>query len=109
MPRYPIVTLTTDEELVNRRVVDVEALGEQLVPIRDVFLKLFTGTSSRGRGELHRLELGLTLTTDGNIAFATGSTKPSLTLTLERRQYSSKTRSASRVGADSKPDVVEII
>jgi hypothetical protein len=92
-----------------RRVVDVEKLSEQLIPIRDAFLKLFEGVQAKSRGEPHRLELGLTVTEQGNIAFAIGDTRPSLTLTLESRQRPPGSRSPrSKASAAKKPDVVEI-
>ena len=109
MPRYPIVKLARDDQLLNRESVDVERLNEQLIPIRDVLLKLFDGAPAKSRGELHRLELGLAVTKDGNIAFTSGTTKPSLTLTLESRPRAPSTRSTtSRSTAAKKPEVVEI-
>jgi hypothetical protein len=91
------------------RVIDVEKLSEQLIPIRDAFLKLFEGVQAKSRGEPYRLELGLTVTEQGNIAFAIGDTRPSLTLTLESRQRSPSNRPPrSKASAAKKPDVVEI-
>jgi hypothetical protein len=109
MPIYPILKLARDEQLLHRQGVDVEKLNEQLIPIRDVLIKLFDAAPAKSRGELHRLELGLAITKDGNVAFTSGTTKPSLTLTLESRQRSPSTRSTtSRSSAAKKPDVVEI-
>jgi hypothetical protein len=107
MTRYPIVDPA--RQIDNRRLVDVEKLSEQLIPIRDAFLKLFEGVHAKSRGEPHRLELGLTVTQQGNIAFAIGDTRPSLTLTLESRHRSPSDRSPrSKARAAKKPDVVEI-
>jgi hypothetical protein len=105
--RYPIVDAA--RQVGTRRLVDVEELSEQLIPIRDAFLKLFEGVQARSRGEPHRLELGLTVTGEGDLAFAVGDTRPSLTLTLEIRQRSPSNRSPrSKASASKKPDVVEI-
>jgi len=106
MTRYQIVDATTRT---GGQVVDVERLSEQLIPIRDAFLKLFEGVQAKSRGEPHRLELGLTVTQYGDIAFATGDAQPSLTLTLQSRQRSPGTRSpGSKSSAAKKSDVVEI-
>jgi hypothetical protein len=58
MNRYP--TFNTESKKLVPRAIDVETLSEQLIPIRDAFLKVFDGARARSRGELHRLELGLT-------------------------------------------------
>jgi hypothetical protein len=109
MLRYPIVTLVRDDQVVDQTAVNVETLTDQLIPIRDVLLKLFQGASAKTRGELHRVEIGLALTAGGNIAFATGTTTPSLTLTLESRPRTPGTRSTtSRSSVAKKSDVVEI-
>jgi len=105
MNRYP--TLDMESKKLTPRAVDVETLSEQLIPIRDALLKLFDGVRSRSRGELHRIELGLTVTEQGTIAFTIGDARPSLTLTLESRQRSPSVR-GSKSGAAKKPDVVEI-
>ena len=107
MRTYPTVTLATDDQLISFRGVYVEKLREQLIPIRDTLLKVFDGVPARSRGELSRLELGLTLTTDGNIAFVTGTTKPSITLTLETRPRSPRSR--SKTSATKQPDVIEVL
>jgi hypothetical protein len=70
MNRYP--TLDTKSKKLTPRAVDVETLSEQLIPIRDALLKLFDGVRSRSRGEVHRVELGLTVTEQGTIAFTIG-------------------------------------
>ena len=67
MNRYP--TFNTESKKLVPRAIDVETLSEQLIPIRDAFLKVFDGARARSRGELHRLELGLTITEQGTIAF----------------------------------------
>jgi hypothetical protein len=109
MPKYPILTLTTQGQDINYGAVDVGTLTAQLMPILDALLELFQDVPAKRRGELHRLELGLAVTQQGTIAFATGDVRPSLTLTLERRQRASGTRSAtSRSGAAKKPDIVEV-
>jgi hypothetical protein len=114
MPRYPSVSLTTESQVVKHGAVDVEALSPQLVRIRDAFLELFEGAPARSKGELHRLDVGLAVTEAGEIAFATGNTRPSLTLSLERRQRSPSTRSASAARSVpakepvKEPEVVEI-
>jgi len=107
---YPILDLTTDGvEVVPHQRVDVEALGEQLTPIRDALLELFEGGPKEGRVSLQRLEVGLAVTRDGRIAFATGNATPSLTLTFERRSSSSGTRATkARPRAAPKSDVVNV-
>jgi len=107
MTRYPLVTPEEDER-VNPRGIGVETLSEQLIPLREVFITLFDGASAKGRGELLRVELGLAVSKEGYIGFATGTTKPSITLTFERRPRSPSTRSATKASAAKKPDVVEI-
>ena len=109
MLRYPIVTVTSDNQVVNQGAVDVETLSAQLIPIRDALLTLFDRSSAKRRGELRRLELGLAVTEQGAIAFATGAPKPTLTLTLESRTRTPTSRStASGSSAATKPEVVEI-
>lgn len=106
MTRYQTVDAATQT---GGHMVDVEMLSEQLIPIRDAFLKLFEGVQAKSRGEPHRLELGLTVTQHGDIAFAIGDAQPSLTLTLESRQRSPSTRSpTSKSSAAKKSDIVEI-
>jgi hypothetical protein len=90
------------------QVVDVERLSEQLIPIRDAFLKLFEGVQAKSRGEPHRLELGLTVTQYGDIAFATGDARPTFTLILQGRQVAPSTRSPRPKSGAKKSDVVEI-
>lgn len=109
MPTYPIVTPTTERQAVKYRAVDAEALTAQLVPIRDALLKLFERAPSRSRGELHWLEVRLAVTEQGDVAFATGTATPSLTLTLGARTRSPSARpTTSRSAAATKPEVVEI-
>jgi hypothetical protein len=108
MLRYPIVTVTSDNQLVNQGAVDVETLSAQLVPIRDALLTLFDRSSAKGRGELRRLELGLTVTELGKVAFATGTPTPTLTMIIETRTPASSRSTPSRTSAAKKPDVVEI-
>jgi hypothetical protein len=57
---------------------------------------------------LHRLELGLTITEQGTIAFTVGDTRPTLTLTLESRPRSPSARSTAKSGAGKQPDLVEV-
>ena len=107
MTRYPMVD--AGGQVGTRRWVDVEELSEQLIPIRDAFLKVFEGVRAKSRGEPQRLEVGLTLTEQGDIALAIGDTRPSVTLTLESRQRSPGSRTPrSKASAAKKPDVVEI-
>jgi len=106
MNRYP--TFNTESKKLVPRAIDVETLSEQLIPIRDAFLKVFDGARARSRGELHRLELGLTITEQGTIAFTVGDARPTLTLTLESRPRSPSARSTAKSGAGKQPDVVEI-
>lgn len=105
MPSYPIVTVATERLEVTHRAVDAEALTAQLMPIRDTLLKLFQGMPGKSRGELHRVELGLVVTQGGQVAFATGATRPSLTLTFESRPRPS---ARSKPAATKAEDVVEI-
>jgi len=106
MRAYPIVTLA-GQEVYNT--VDVESLRAQLTPIIDAFVELFDGGRAKGSGELHRLELGLTVTQRGTIAFAAGNASRSLTLTFESRQRSPGTRATtSRSSAAKKPAVVKV-
>lgn len=109
MPTYPIVTSTTERQAVKYRAVDAEALTAQLIPIRDALLKLFERVPARSRGELHSLEVRLAVTEQGDVAFATGTTTPSLSLTLGSRHRAPNTRSATSTShAATKPVVVEI-
>ena len=50
MNRYP--TFNTESKKLVPRAIDVETLSEQLIPIRDAFLKVFDGARARSRGEL---------------------------------------------------------
>jgi len=107
---YPIVDLTTQGvEVVTQRGVDLDSLSEQLIPIRDAFLALIEGGSPASRVALQRLEIGLSVTRDGRVAFATGNATPTLTLTFERRLPPSSTRSTkSRAAEPAKPNVVKV-
>lgn len=105
---YPILDLTTDGvEVVPHQRVDVEGLSEQLTPIRDALLELFEGGPKKGRVSLQRLEVGLAVTRDGRIAFATGNATPSLTLTFERRPSPSGTRT-TKAKSPAKSDVLSV-
>ena len=106
MNRYP--TFNTESKKLVPRAIDVETLSEQLIPIRDAFLKVFDGARARSRGELHRLELGLTITEQGTIAFTVGDARPTLTLTLESRPRSPNARSTAKSAAGKQPDLVEV-
>ena len=108
MQRYPIVTVTSDNQVLTQGAVDVETLSAQLIPIRDALLTLFDRSSSKGRGELRRLELGLTVTELGRVAFATGVPTPTLTLIIETRTPAAPRSTSSRTTTAKKPDVVEI-
>lgn len=107
---YPIVDLTTGGvEVVTQRGVDLDALGEQLGPLRDAFLALFGGGPPGSRIVLQRLEVGLSVTRDGRIAFATGKATPTLTLTFERRPPTSSTGpTKARAAGPAKPGVVTV-
>jgi hypothetical protein len=84
---YPIVELTAQgAETVPHAGVDLEHLSEQLVPLRDALLDLFEGSRPRRTVALQRVEVGLSVTRDGRVAFATGNATAALTLTFERRQ-----------------------
>jgi hypothetical protein len=108
MATYPVVRTTVSKSMYPHG-VEVESLREQLKPIRDALLTIFDGAPARSRGELHKLEVGLVVTADGILAFPSEDIRPTLTLTLERRQRALATRSAtSRSGAAKKRDVVEI-
>lgn len=90
---YPIVELTAQgAETVPHAGVDLEHLSEQLVPLRDALLELLEGASSKRTVALQRLEVGLSVTRDGRVAFATGNATASLTFTFERRQPAAATR-----------------
>ena len=108
--QYPIVAVTTDGQTVHPSTVDVESLSEQLIPIRNALLRLFHGLPARNRGELKELELGLYLTTGGQIAFVSGNIAPSLLLRVgPKQQPVSPTRPRSAgTKATETPDVVEI-
>jgi len=106
---YPIVELTTQGmEIVPHRGVDLDSLSAQLAPVRDALLELFKGASTKGRGGLQRIEVGLSVTRDGRIAFITGNATPSLTLTFERRPPAPSRSTAARVVAAAEPDMVTI-
>ncbi len=106
---YPIVDLTTEGvELVPHRGVDPETLSAELAPLRDAFLELFKGTSGRARAGLQRLEVGLSITRDGRIAFATGNAIASVTLTFERRPPTPSPRPAAVKPAETaEPEMVK--
>jgi hypothetical protein len=106
MPRYPVVITQGQER--HDRAVDADALSAQVVAIRDAFLKLFNGIPARSRGELDRVEIGLALTDQGDIAFAAGNTTPSMTLVLRVRQRSLGRSATPRASATKEPVVVEI-
>lgn len=107
---YPIVDLTTDGvEVVPHRGVDLETLSAQLVPVRDALLELFKGGPTNSRVALQRLEVGLSVTRDGRVAFATGNATPSLTLTFERRTPAPSTRSTkARPAEPAVPAMVQV-
>jgi len=108
------VDLTTDGvEVVPHQRVDVEALTEQLIPIRDALLALFQGRSGRSPVALQRLEIGLAVTPDGRVAFTTGKATPSLTLTFDRRARESVPTAKARAKrpaarAVAAPEVVQV-
>lgn len=99
---YPIVELTTHgAETVPHAGVDLDTLREQLVPVRDALLELFEGASPKRTVALQRLEVGLSVTRDGRVAFATGNATASFTLTFERRQPAAATRTTRPKAAAS--------
>ena len=107
--QYPIAIATSEGSALSRSMVDVEALTEQLIPIRDALLKLFEGLPAKSRGELQGVELGVHMTAGGNVALVSGNMVPSLKLILGSRQRSPSTRSTMpRSSPAKKPDVVEI-
>ena len=108
MTRYSVVH-TTESQSIRPRGLDVESLNAQLMPIVDALHTLFDGARAKSRGELQKVEVGLVVTQDGAVAFASGDMRPSLTLTLGSRQRAPATRSpTSRSSAAKKRDVVEI-
>lgn len=105
---YPIVDVTPrGVEVVSHRGVDPETLNAQLTPIRDALLELFEEPSTKSRVALQRLEIGLSVTRDGIVAFATGSATSSITLTFERRTTTPRT-AKPKVTETRKPEVVTI-
>jgi hypothetical protein len=99
---YPIVELTTHgAETVPHAGVDLGTLREQLVPVRDALLELFEAGGGKRHVALQRLEVGLSVTRDGRVAFATGNATASLTLTFERRQPATATRTPKPKAAAS--------
>lgn len=103
---YPIVELTTHgAETVPHAGVDLDTLREQLVPVRDALLELFEGGTRKRGVVLQRLEVGLSVTKDGRVAFATGNATAAFTLTFERRQPAPRTPkpTATPVGASDEP------
>lgn len=107
---YPIVELTTQGvETVPHAGVDLENLSAQLVPVRDALIELFEDGRARRSVALQRLEVGLSVTRDGRVAFATGNATASLTLTFERRQPVPKARSAKpKQSEPAPPDLVKL-
>jgi hypothetical protein len=86
--------------------VDVEDLAAQLVLLRDALLKVFDGISSRARGEVKQLEVGLALTPRGHLATPAENMRQVLTMTLGSRERTPRSRSgASKAGA-AKQDIV---
>lgn len=105
---YPIVELTTHGvETVPHAGVDLDTLREQLVPVRDALLELFEGGTSKRSVVMQRLEVGLSVTRDGRVAFATGNATASFTLTFERRQPTARTPKPEAPQA-AKPDLVQL-
>ncbi len=103
---YPIVDMTPrGAEIVSHRGIDPDTLTAQLTPIRDALLALFEDPPSRSRVALQRLEVGLSVTRDGIVAFATGSATASITLTFERRTTTPRT---TKPKAPSQPEVVTL-
>lgn len=107
--QYPILTVATDGQTIHPSTVDVDALTEQLMPIRNALLKLFHKVPARSRGELKELELGLYLTAGGQVAFVSGNIAPSLMLRLgAKEQQASVTRPSSPPSVEGTPDVVQV-
>ena len=107
--QYPILTVSTDGQSIHPSIVDVDSLAEQLMPIRNALLKLFQKVPARSRGELKELELGLYLTTGGQIAFVSGNIAPSLMLRLGvKEQRASLPRPSRQPTVEDTPDVVEL-
>lgn len=104
---YPIVELTAQgAETVPHAGVDLEHLSEQLVPLRDAMLELLDGARAKRTVALQRLEVGLSVTRDGRVAFATGNATASLTLTFERRQPAATARTSKpKAAAARKPRI----
>ena len=99
---YPIVELTTHgAETVPHAGVDLDTLRQQLVPVRDAMLDLFEGGTSKRGVALQRLEVGLSVTKDGRVAFATGNATASFTLTFERRQPAPRTPRSKATQSDA--------
>jgi hypothetical protein len=99
---YPIVDMTTrGVEVVPHRGVNLATLGAELVPIRDALLELFGNGSAKSRVALQRLEVGLSITPEGRLAFTTGSVTASVTLTFERRLPAPSTRSTKAKAPES--------
>lgn len=112
MIEYPIVELTTQGvEVVPHTGVDLESLSDQLEPVRDALSRLFEAGRGKSAGTLQRLEVELSLTHDGRVAFATGNTSAFLKLTFERKPSASRTRTTkpkpAAVTEPEAPDLTE--
>ncbi len=95
---YPVVDLTpSGVEVISQRGVDPGRLSAQLAPIRDALLEVFEEAPAKGRVALQRLEVGLSVTRDGIVAFATGNATASITLTFERRTVTPRTTRSKAV------------
>jgi hypothetical protein len=93
---YPIVDVTADGiHLVPHQRVDVKRLVSELIPVRDALFELFESRPAKTPVVLQRLEIGLSITPDGRIAFATGGVTRSFTMTFERRASKASTSSRS--------------
>ena len=111
MPLYPIVTVAGDGQVASQnRAFDIDTLSAQLAPVRDAILQLFEGRA-KGRAELKQVEIGLVVTDRGEIAFATGSANPSMTITVGVRQRTTTSRATgakSRAAVAEEPEVVQV-
>ena len=108
MPLYQVVRRREHEPTGHGMAagVDIDTLTSQLIPLRDALLKVFDGIPARRRGEVQRLEVGLSLTERGDLALVAENTNALITLTLGSRQRLPSTR--SKVASASKPDVVRL-
>ena len=85
---YPVIDLTPQgigaESLGDR--VNPTKLADDLVPIRDAFLRVLGGqqASTGGGIGLQTVEVSLTLTAEGNLGFVKGSAEGSITLSFGR-------------------------